>query len=256
MTTSDDGANAFRAAHPRGVPMNTTLANIGLALALLLSASCRPAADKPVSGSDRSDPPAPAEKLAVAPAPTAPVTLWRCGEILLTAAYHDEKADLSFSGRTLRLPIARSGSGARYADDKGNELWSKGDEATFTLAGEERRDCVVTRNISPWEQARARGAVFRAIGQEPGWWVEIGGGDSPPLHAELDYGARKIDIARTQGISSTPGFGGSTADGTDVVLRTKPEPCNDDMSGERFEASAELTVGGKTYKGCGAYLDD
>lgn len=102
----------------------------------------------------------------------------------------------------------------------------------------------------------ARGIAFTAIGQEPGWRVEIGHGDSPSLHAELDYGQRTIDILRTQGISTTPGFGGKMADGTDVVLRMRREPCRDAMSGEPFEASASLTVGAKAYEGCGAWLGD
>ena len=47
---------------------------------------------------------------------------------------------------------------------------------------------------------------------------------------------------------------GKLADGTDVVLRTRREPCRDGMSGEAFETRAELTVGDKVYSGCGAYL--
>lgn len=230
--------------------MKTPPSLILAATALLMLSACRPDADNAARTSANP----PKQPSATAPAPAASVTRWRCGEILVTARYHDEKADLSFSGRTLQLPIARSGSGARYADDKGNELWSKGEQAMFTLAGEEKRDCAITQNTSPWDDAKARGVTFRAIGQEPGWWVEIGSGDSPPLHAELDYGQRKIDIASTQGISSTPGYGARMDDGTDVVLRTKAERCNDGMSGEGFETSAELTVGDKVYKGCGAYL--
>lgn len=231
----------------------------GPALILLTLAACQADSDDGTATDDRTPPPVPAQQRPAAPspppAPAASAARWRCGEILLAAGYRDEKADLSFSGRSLQLPLVRSGSGARYADGKGNEFWSKGDRATLTLAGEEQRDCEITEHISPWDEAKTRGIVFRAIGQEPGWWVEIGSGDSPPLHAELDYGERKIAVARSMGISSTPGYGGKTDDGITVVLRTKSEPCSDAMSGERFDTSAELTVGDKVYKGCGAYLD-
>lgn len=229
-------------------------------LMLLTLAACRADMDDGTTTDDRTPPSAPAQQRPAtpnpqpAPTPAASATRWRCGEILLTAGYRGEKADLSFSGRDLSLPIARSGSGARYADDKGNEFWSKGDQATLTLVGEEKRDCEVTEHISPWEEAKIRGIVFRAVGQEPGWWVEVGSGDSPPLHAELDYGQRKIHVAHSMGISSTPGYGGKTDDGITVVLRTKAESCSDAMSGERFDSSAELTVGDELYKGCGAYL--
>ncbi len=200
--------------------------------------------------------PAPQTTTTPKPAANAEPTRWRCGELLASAVYAGDRAELFFSGRKLVLPIARSASGARYADERGNEFWTKGDQGTLALMGEEKRDCAITQNVSPWEAAKARGAVFRGIGQEPGWWVEIGSGDSPPLHAELDYGERKLDVAKTQGISSTHGYGGQLDDGTAVVLRTWPEPCSDAMSGERFDNRAELTVGDKTYRGCGAYLED
>jgi len=224
--------------------------------AVAMLAACRP----PSAGTPATAAQTPAAKPAApvstpASAPADSVTRWRCGELLVAAGYRDGYADLSFSGRKLSLPIARSGSGARYADDQGNELWSKGDQATLALAGQEKRDCTATTHVSPWEDAKTRGIVFRAVGQEPGWWVEIGSGDSPPLHAELDYGERKLDIARTQGISSTPGYGARMDDGTHVILRTRQEACSDAMSGESFGSSAELTVGDKVYKGCGAYLD-
>ena len=221
----------------------------------LLFSACG-AGKQPTATPPAAEPHTPAPATAPAPAPpVAAPTRWRCNELLVSAVFPEQRAELSFSGRKLQLPIAQSGSGARYADGKGNELWNKGDAATLALAGEEKRDCTVTQDVSPWENARTRGIVFRAIGQEPGWWVEIGSGDSPPLHAELDYGERKIVVARSMGTSSTPGYGGKTDDGITVVLRTKSESCSDAMSGERFDTSAELTVGDKVYEGCGAYLD-
>ncbi len=220
----------------------------------LLATACGPRDASPATPAAEPAPPTPAAPATPAP-PAVATRRWRCGELLVSAAFPQERTELAFSGRKLTLPIAKSGSGARYADGKGNEFWNKGEQAMFTLAGEEKRDCEITEHASPWEDARDRGAVFRAVGQEPGWWVEIGAGDAYPLHAELDYGERKIDIARTQGISSTPGYGAKMADGTDVVLRTKQETCSDAMSGERFETSARLTVGDKVYEGCGAYLD-
>src|SRR5262249_61732913 len=66
-----------------------------------------------------------------------------CGEHSVTAPFHgDTDAELAFSGRTMTLPHVTPASGAKYADDKGNEFWSKGPtEATLTLAGEDPRTC-------------------------------------------------------------------------------------------------------------------
>lgn len=225
--------------------------SVALLPALVLISACGPREQAPAAAVA----PAPQSTAPPEPAPAAEPSRWRCGELLVSANYANERAELFFSGRTLALPLAKSASGARYADESGNEFWTKGDEGTLALAGEDKRECAATQDVSPWEAAKTRGAIFRGIGQEPGWWVEIGSGDSPPLHAELDYGERKIDVAKTQGISSTHGYGGQLDDGTAVVLRTWQEACSDAMSGERFGQRAELTVGDKTYRGCGAYLD-
>jgi uncharacterized lipoprotein YbaY len=112
----------------------------------------------------------------------------------------------------------------------------------------------MVRVSSPWEDARSRGIGFRGIGTEPGWLVEVGRGESPALHAELDYGERKIDVARTRALAD--GFGGKTADGVAVALKIVRETCNDGMSDAAYPASMVLTVGGRTYHGCGRFLFD
>ena len=107
---------------------------------------------------------------------------------------------------------------------------------------------------TPWEQARARGTVFRGIGTEPGWSVEVGAGSTPRLSADLDYGERKIDVAQSR--KTAEGYVGSTADGLAVSLTTKKEVCSDGMSDNEYPASATLTVGGKVYRGCGRFLTE
>ena len=235
-------------------------------LGTVLLAACQPTA--PAGSGPAVAPPQPASTPAApsddkAPAPAAPPSPsasvamhWQCGELLVDADAVGESMRLRFSGRSLALPHVESLTGARYADDAGNEFMRQGDGALLMLAGEEQRDCTRGNRASPWTEAASRGIVYRAVGSEPGWLVEVSSSDDPPLHAVLDYGERTLDIAHATGISSTPGYGGKLADGTDVVLRTKREPCRDGMSGEAFETSAELTVGGKAYRGCGAYLGD
>jgi uncharacterized lipoprotein YbaY len=114
-------------------------------------------------------------------------------------------------------------------------------------------DAAPAARPSPWDAAKARGVAFRAIGQEPGWLVEVGRGDAPSLHAELDYGERIVDVARVtpQGDRYT----GRTADGMDVALLIERTACSDGMSGEAFPATVTLTFGGRQYRGCGRFLD-
>lgn len=105
-----------------------------------------------------------------------------------------------------------------------------------------------------WKEAAARGIAFRAVGQEPGWYVEVGGDDAPGLHAVLDYGERTVDVATVEGLDGDRGYRGTAGDGTEVVVRTSDGPCFDSMSGHRFPTTVELAVGDQTYHGCGAHL--
>ena len=189
---------------------------------------------------------------------------WQCQEVGVASTYTADggHVTLAFSGRELDLPIAISASGARYADDIGNEFWTKGGTGTLSLAAEAgsdtaRRECTRSDRPSPWFQATERGVGFRAVGNEPGWLVEVDRGPNPALRATLDYGERTLELARVEPLDrNAPGFSGQTADGTGVLLLIERRPCRDGMSGELFEAGATLEVGAQRYHGCGAFLSD
>ena len=195
----------------------------------------------------QSPPTAPASGAAPAP------TYWQCGDQRIGARFDTaaQQVALDIDGTVLTLPLAVSASGARYADTAGNTFWSKGPDATLTLASKDVA-CRQVEQGSPWDAARARGSVFRGIGTEPGWSVEVGSGTTPRLLADLDYGERRIEVARAD--MTADGYVGSTGDGLAVSLTTKQEPCNDGMSDTEYPASAVLTVAGKTYRGCGRFL--
>ncbi len=215
-----------------------------------------PQAPAPPTASTPAATPAPPAKPADATAAASP-TWWQCGDTRVGATFDANAGNvaLTFNGRGLTLPLARSGSGARYADEAGNEFWTKGAGGMLTLAGEDKQECTQAEGPSPWDAARARNVAFRAVGNEPGWLVEVGHGETPALHAQLDFGARTIDIAQAQPGKDGLSFSGQTASGTKVELRIERKECADVMSGARFEASAQLSAGGKTYRGCGAFLD-
>lgn len=190
------------------------------------------------------------------PAPAASnasITHWECGELGVMSRYEADasRVRLSFNGHLLELPLARSASGARYADARGNEFWTKGATGTLALAGEQRRDCVQAAQASPWNAAVLRGAAFRAVGNEPGWYAEIAG-ESPMLDADLDYGERRMRIP----LRATPDGYVSTDAAQPVRLRIARRLCEDGMSGQRFEAAVTLESGGRTYRGCGGWLQD
>ena len=249
--------------------MRLILSNTGLLLALT---ACQPSTPAPAPAQDAAPPAstvaaskAPAQ--APAPSPSDPATpppkessgdvdarRWQCGEVLLDTHRDGGTLHLAFSGRTLALAHVESLAGTRYADGSGNAFMQLRDRATLDLAGDDSRDCTISDRVSPWSDAAARGIGFRAVGNEPGWFVEVGRGESPPLQATLDYGDRRISVARMR--PAGLGFTGRTVDGTHVVLEIQRTRCQDGMSGEAFEATARLVVGDRTYRGCGAFLVD
>lgn len=222
------------------------------ALAALLLAAC--VADTPAPGPELArTPTGPTPPPGGAPGDTFH---WQCGEIGVASHYlgHADLVELSFSGRSMVLPIAVSASGARFADDQGSEFWIRGDTASLALPGEPLRECTRSAQPSPWYQAAARGVRFRAIGNEPGWLLEVGHGERPALHAELDYGERTLELEDLE--PSGDGWTAETSDGTGFALEVEREDCSDAMSGARFEATVRLRLGDATYHGCGAWLDD
>ena len=196
------------------------------------------------------------------PAPRINRTTWTCGGMTFEAAFDvtNERVDLALPGGAVSLPLAQSASGARYADHLGNEFWTKGGQATLAQAGGRKVDCVLAsapaETNSPWAQAKARGMAFRGIGTEPGWMVEVGAGETPALHAELDYGERKVDVARAQMLSGLLGYAGTSTTGAPVRLLLERKACSDGMSDEAYPVEARLEVGDKAYTGCGRFLGE
>lgn len=178
--------------------------------------------------------------------------------VIAITQVHDAKGPpfkfaLPYEAKKLR----KDGSYGLHASlrDAEGTLWFVTDTRTAVVPGSgEPVELRMVRASSPWEDAKSRGIGFRGIGTEPGWLVEVGRGESPALRAELDYGGRKIDVARTEALAD--GFRGKTADGTAVSLKIVKQTCNDGMSDATYPASTTLTVGDQTYHGCGRFLFD
>lgn len=224
------------------------------ALPLLLATACRPAPpDAPVDAAT----PAPAAVETPSPIPDTATANFRCGDLLVGAVFDNDAGDvtLSINTRRTRLPQAVAASGARYADDQGNEFWNKGDEATLTVDGASHA-CTVTDQASPWDEARNRGVAFRGLGTEPFWSLEVDGGPAPQMRLELAMGERRLVVPQVEALEQGEGYAGRADDGSDVTLRVTRGACSDGMSDQTFPASVELQVGAETFKGCGAFLQE
>ncbi len=108
-----------------------------------------------------------------------------------------------------------------------------------------------------WENLREAQIVYRAIGQEPGWMLDIH--TSRRALLLLDYGERLIafDLPYRHIRPSEAAYE-ADADGLAISITISNGPCEDVMSGQPFPERVEVQVGERTYRGCGGiiYNDD
>lgn len=175
-----------------------------------------------------------------------------CQEMQVVVEPGNGELRLYLPDRSVLLPQVAEASGARYAEaDVG--FWGKGINTAILTLGDEDVECRLNRRRTPWEAARMRGIEFRAIGQEPGWLLEIGP-DEVVVHS--DYGQSRL-AAPMAGPGPDPAAANwsfaDAARGLQVELRR--ELCVDAMSGEEFAWAAQVVLEGKTLSGCGRILE-
>lgn len=166
------------------------------------------------------------------------------------ARFREDSATVDLGPRTSTLGRVPSGSGARY-EGNGVVLWSWGEEASLERDAVRHRGCQGTPAAGPWEEARLLGVEFRAVGQEPGWVLE--------LHREgwlrivADYGALTAVVEDPERVADETGavvYRGE-ARGGEVTTVIREAPCRDTMSGEAFSYSVVLELNGRELWGCG-----
>jgi membrane-bound inhibitor of C-type lysozyme/uncharacterized membrane protein len=198
-----------------------------------------------------------AEVLAASPATGAfhfEAYAYDCGEQRLVVRPGDGELALILPDRTIVLPQVEAASGAKYAaGDDG--FWGKGmNSGILTLAGEEIA-CQLNRPETPWVDARVRGAVFRGVGQEPGWQLEI--------HPErivliYQYGERRAVVHNT-GAQLEPERPvrrwQAVTEAHELSVTVENRACTDVMSGDIFPATVLVRLDGRDYSGCGRELD-
>ena len=170
------------------------------------------------------------------------------------ARIEGETAWLFLPRQTVSLPHVQTASGARYADG-GTAFWSRADEATLEWRGERSTGCRNNPRSAVWEHAKLSGVDFRAVGQEPGWHLEIRRADTVVLVS--DYGTARHTFPWTEPVDDpralrTAYWMQSGPDELKVVLELGP--CYDTMSGEQFETRVTVWLNGRELTGCGRAL--
>ena len=114
------------------------------------------------------------------------------------------------------------------------------------------------RALAPWDGVffeLARDRDFRAIGQEPGWQLEIRMGSEMRLTYDYGKGSAVTPAARAEldAKTGTRTFH-ATAEANDLRVEVVPVRCEDTMSGKPFPATVTVTLNDRSFRGCGESL--
>lgn len=181
-----------------------------------------------------------------------------CDDGTAVVAHYENRAGrdevvLFLPARTLRLPATPAASGARYGDDDVT-WWSKGpEEATLTLEGAEPCLCRLNPARTRWEDAKLRGVDYRALGNEPGWVLEMGPAD---ILLVSDYGETRLrfPLVEPETDAAAPSSTWRTeSGGHTLVITIYGEPCVDDGDLE-YPSRVELVLDDRVLPGCGRAL--
>lgn len=215
-------------------------------LALVLLAGC--AGKKPV------------EPAAVAAAALPPefvathMAVLRCADLAPIGLQLNEQAvriDLPRAPRD--LPQVEAASGAKYEGD-GFILWFKDGAALYQQPRDESpRECRVLPVKTLWDGARLRDVSFRALGQEPGWYLEVV--QDKWILLVADYGRQRVLMPPVAPVREGEGYRFRAQSGSDSLdVAAAPLTCSDGMSEDVYDQHVTVTYNGVTFTGCGRWL--
>jgi uncharacterized membrane protein len=214
-----------------------------LLLAPVLLTGCRDQAEPPAFTTD------------LTPADTELTCVYESADgFSFVAAFRDTVAWVFLPRQTVALPRVLSASGAKYSDGQ-IMLWSKGQDAILSRPGLD--DLTVTNNPrkAVWEHAKLQGMDFRAVGNEPGWVLELWG-DGRVVYRG-DYGQTVLEFTRPEPVTTQDPPRTTytcTGAGHELVITLELGPCQDTMADEQYETSVTLLVDGQELRGCGKAL--
>jgi putative lipoprotein len=180
---------------------------------------------------------------------------YRCGEdVGFVVKTRSDTAFVHMPGSVDTLPQVPAESGTRYSSGAAT-LWVRGSEALLETGGSTLAGCRSDVESEPWRAARARRVTFRAIGQEPGWHLELterAGAVFVSDYGQTSWSGRaerpEVDPSRSTIRWLV------TAGGANLEVVATDTPCFDVMSGQPYEASVRILFEAREYDGCGRFL--
>jgi uncharacterized membrane protein len=105
--------------------------------------------------------------------------------------------------------------------------------------------------MPPPDGLRAAGVDFRAVGQEPGWLLDIY--TRGVIKMVWAYGENYAEFAVEAPNTAQEGVTRyeASSDGRSLVVTIRRAPCQDAMSGEAYPSTVEAVIDGTTLNGCG-----
>lgn len=172
------------------------------------------------------------------------------GKFQALTPYLDQQNELALAVGAKGLPVSI------LYDAEGRELW----RVNGPLEWDEPEVATLlplptsgSPQPDPWAEAKARGVDFRALGTEPGWYMEIDTGNMMKL--VLDNGTRTLEVPAPKQWNSLSGNSYAlTSNKARIAVATTPKTCNDGMSDTVYPITVTVMIDGKPYTGCGRDL--
>jgi len=133
----------------------------------------------------------------------------------------------------------------------GMELLIHGENAVLREVGKTTLFCKNNKKRAIWEHAKLSGVDFRAVGNEPGWSLELIAGRKIIFISNdgSDRVERPLPEAITNQAARTTRW---DADG--LTIEATGKTCRDEMSGEAYESTITVFWKNKQFHGCGKAL--
>lgn len=187
------------------------------------------------------------------PRPLAKTLVYECADYEFIARLGPGEMAVWLEDRYMILSRVRSASGVKY--EEGDTLfWLKGNEAMLELDGQRYTGCELAPARAPWEDARRRGVNFRAVGNEPGWYLEIQRGRQ--ILFVGDYGMQRTMLPDPgEQLAGSVRIYHAVSASNDLRVKIEDTPCTDSMQGDSFPSKVSIQHNGSVYRGCGRELE-
>lgn len=181
------------------------------------------------------------------------VMVMECDGLTFVVEIKEDQAWLFLPDYSGPLPRVSSASGEKY-EANNITFWSKGDESMLDYGKHSYRGCRNNREQAVWQEAKLRGIDFRAVGNEPGWVLEIQGEN---LSLQTDYGKQQYLFelaAMVEDQASATTVYSASSDKHSIEVTLRGESCQDTMADKSYQTTVTIALDDRTLSGCGMAL--